>query len=425
MQSFVFNIVRIIIMNLCFSCLVNASELQNVTAEKIIKENSSTETKMLVNFLIKQFEGKKVNQLQIEKLWNDSDLKFKYMMARFQIIDQKVYADSFNVSHYYFPVLLKYFQKLVQKYKIANIDFIIYLREEIPIQEESSKYTMNVPAFIMFQNRDCIYEMDKIIFPDGFFLKENNNYSWTKILDKVDKASQLNVWENKIEKLFWRGITTGDFLTYSIKNFDKLPRLTVVILSKLYPELIDAKFSFLEMKDYYRKDGKSLRKILELLFPEGFFHLEQGKQIGYKYLLSIDGNAATGTRVPWIMNSNSLLVKQRSHKIQWFYPALKEYVHYVPLEHRLTDAFEQLEWMKNNDNKIKKIAYNARNFVQNNLTAEHIENHVVLLLNEYHKIQQDEITTPTLPSAEESISISSVMIGLFYRAKNYLYYLCQ
>jgi hypothetical protein len=42
----------------------------------------------------------------------------------------------------------------------------------------------------------------------------------------------------------------------------------------------------------------------------------------YKYLISLDGNGAPWLRVPWILLSNSVLIKQDSENIQWFYPGL-------------------------------------------------------------------------------------------------------
>ena len=39
----------------------------------------------------------------------------------------------------------------------------------------------------------------------------------------------------------------------------------------------------------------------------------------YKYLLSVDGFTAVWGRVPWIMFSNSVLVKAETGKVEWFY----------------------------------------------------------------------------------------------------------
>ena len=134
----------------------------------------------------------------------------------------------------------------------------------------------------------------------------------------------------------------------------------------------------------------------------------------------MDGNSATGTRVPWIMFSNSILVKQETHKTEWFYFALKPYIHYIPMNESLTDIFSQFNWLKNNDIKLKKISETAHNFVENNLMPEHIDSHVAIILNEYSKIQQDKAILITLPEAGDMISINNAAVMLLERNKNAL-----
>ena len=404
------------------SNIATADNLKLVKAEDFIKASPSYERKSIVDFLVKQFDSKKeigVTQAMLDKLWANKKLRETYMMARFQIIDQKVYAQSFYLGHYYFPILVKYFEKLAQNYKIPDVDFIIYLREEIPMKEALGKQTLGIPAFIMFHDLNSSYEMDKLLFPDAFFMKDNRNGSYSKLIKKIEIANMNNPWSNKLNKIFWRGTTTGDFYNYTVKNFDKLPRLTVSVLSKLYPDLIDAAFSYYSPQISWEHHGQNLMEFSQLLFGKASKAKEED-HLRYKYLLSLDGNAATGTRVPWIMFSNSVLVKQESQKIQWFYSALKPYVHYVPINHRLTDIFEQIEWMKNHDQELQKISANAQNFVQNNLRPEHIDSHIIILLNEYVKIQRDQKIIPTLTKAEDVISISSVAGMFLYRFKRYL-----
>ncbi|MEK6733898.1 MAG: glycosyl transferase family 90 [Pseudomonadota bacterium] len=407
---------RIISIIILFFNVAFASELITIDAEKYIKQNPSLERKELVNFLNNQFNGKTVNQKQLDNLWENTKLRETYMMSRFQIVNQKVYADSYYIAHYYFPTLLQYFQDLSKKYKIPDVDFIIYLREEIPMSEELGKETMNIPAFMMFQDKTSIYETDKLLFPDAFFIKENWESKWRNILNRIKKANTQHPWEQKIEKIFWRGMTTGDFHDYTIANFNKLPRLTASVLSKLYPNLIDSEFT------YYSPQvtGEDLMKFFKSLFGKDKIKVSEENHLKYKYLLSLDGNAATGTRIPWIMYSNSVLVKQESQKIQWYYTALKPYVNYVPLKHDLTDIFEQINWMKSHDDEVHKIALNAHEFVANNLMPDDIDKQIVILLKNFAKIQENKQISATLVPAEDIISVSSVINMYLFRIKRYI-----
>ena len=200
------------------------------------------------------------------------------------------------------------------------------------------------PAFMMSKNITSVYEKDKLLLPDVHILMHN----WAGLMERINKSKTDYTWDTKVNKIFWRGATTGsnDVNFYNIKNIDKLNRLKLTILSKLYPELLDARLNrFTELsKD---QEGYNLKWIIEKLFGEDDFTVKEEDHLKYKYLVAIDGNTCPWMRVPWIMLSNSVLLKQETNNIQWFYKAIKPYVNYVPVKEDLTNIFDQLEWMKN------------------------------------------------------------------------------
>ena len=73
-------------------------------------------------------------------------------------------------------------------------------------------------------------------------------------------------------------------------------------------------------------------------------HTELEDHFKYKYLLSIDGWTAAWGRLPWILNSNSLLVKHNSTKVQWFYGEMIENYHYMSLNDFNESLVEFYEW---------------------------------------------------------------------------------
>ena len=198
---------------------------------------------------------------------------------------------------------------------------------------------------------------------------------------------------------------------------DKLPRLTLFFLSKFFPDLIDANFTYFMDSSFYKK-GKDLKEILTLLDPQKKNKIKEIDHLKYKYLIAIDGNTCPWVRVAWIMHSNSVLVKQKTSKIQWFYPALAEYYNYVPVKENLSDIFKQLEWMKENDNKLKIISENATNFIENNLLPEDIDKQMVIILNEYAKIQIDKELKVTLQEADKVFSLPNLLISLYNRIED-------
>jgi hypothetical protein len=70
------------------------------------------------------------------------------------------------------------------------------------------------------------------------------------------------------------------------------------------------------------------------------------EHIKYKYLISIDGWTAAWMRVPWIMASNSVLLKQDSNRVEWFYHAMKPHVHFYPVHANLSDLLEAVAYLE-------------------------------------------------------------------------------
>jgi hypothetical protein len=311
-------VIRLLLIFIFSNLFANAEELKIVTYEEFYNNNPSEDRKIILDFITGQFEDKKINgvtQSQLEQVWNNLDARNSLHMARFQIINQQLYADSEGIYRPYFLNLFEYFKKFVKKYKVSDVDFIIYARDEIPPNNLIDEKVFNIPAFMMFKNLDSIHESNTLIMPDSLFLKP----SWGELIQKIEEANKIYDWNSKTEQLFWRGSTTGGEATYqyNIQNFDKFARLKFVILSKLYPEEINA--CFINPNFSSDKSGDNLKKILEILFGKENTPVKETEHLKYKYLVSLDGNSATGTRVPWIMLSNSILVKQDSRKIEWFY----------------------------------------------------------------------------------------------------------
>ena len=409
-----YNIKRV----LFYSCILlhfNAytAELKIITPESFLLENPSSERVKIVDEITHQFNGKSVTKKELDFLWNNIETREIYHLSRFQIIDQKLYAATYNITNLYFLKMLDYLNNLFKNYKIQNIDFILHTMDEVNIYSEIDKKNLSIPIFMMSKDLNSPYEKNKLLLPDAHILKNN----WAQLLDTINKANLENPWDKKLNKIFWRGQSTGStfIFPYNITNIDKLARLKLVMLSKLYPDLIDAKITkYAEFSD--DEDGKNLQIILDILFGENNSPVKEKDHLIYKYLIAIDGTTCPWVRVPWIMASNSVLLKQETDKVQWFYSALQPYLNYVPINEDLTDIFEKVDWIKNNDKEVKQISLNAQHFIKNELMPEHVDKHMVIILNEYHKIQKDKNIVATLPPYEQyssSLFFAKELFSLF------------
>lgn len=91
----------------------------------------------------------------------------------------------------------------------------------------------------------------------------------------------------------------------------------------------------------------------------------------YKYQVNIDGTVAA-YRFPFLLGGDSLVFKQDSPYYEHFYSKLTPYKHYVPIKRDLSDLIEKILWAKENEDTVKEIIANAREFVEHNLLPQHI-----------------------------------------------------
>ncbi len=341
---------------------------------------------------------------QIEDLYNlPTDLKKHFAVCRVQVIDGKVYADhDAEPEVNYCKKLVAGLYRSMKKHKINNIDFILLAADVFPsVNEEVDLMVINTPFFLMSKDLASPIEKNALLLPDAFLLE---NKKWPGVFEKIQKASKNYSWDEKIPKVFWRGTTTGGDVdhgfVYKLDNYDRLPRLSLVMMSKSFPNLIDAKFTRL-VQFSEEESSKDLHMVLSTLFPEGPKWVVEEDHLAYKYLISIDGNTCAWLRVPWILLSNSVLLKQESQKIEMFYAGLKPYVHYVPVSEDISDVFEKLRWLHHHDAEAKIISENATSFIQTSLTQDKIDEYLAITLNEYHKLQKFEVKKPTMPLVTE------------------------
>lgn len=92
--------------------------------------------------------------------------------------------------------------------------------------------------------------------------------------------------------------------------------------------------------------------------------------IQYKYLISVDGNTAAWQRVPWILQSGSVLLLVDTDIEEWFYHDLQPWVHYVPIKADFSDLELKVRWLRENDEEAKKIVNRASVFARYHFSKE-------------------------------------------------------
>lgn len=193
-----------------------------------------------------------------------------------------------------------------------------------------------------------------------------------------DESNDYN-WEEKKQKLYWRGSTTGGFsrdggwrrqhrqlFVEKINALDKAKVMKNISASEAaewkleevprtdYKHLFDVKFAYVGQCD--PGDCDAQREYFEIVKPD-----KQHDAWQYKYLLDIDGNAFSG-RFYAFLKSMSLVYKMAVFR-EWHEEWLKPWIHYVPLSLKGEDYVESVRYFNDEEDgrvQATKLAIQGR-----------------------------------------------------------------
>ena len=201
----------------------------------------------------------------------------------------------------------------------------------------------------------------------------NFDRHWKKYYNKPKDIK----FDSKLNKVFWRGTTTGCSNSPKAKiwNPRKVNRFDFVKKWFNKNRDIDIGFSFIHrhwLKESYQKYVKGKVTI--------------GHFLKYKYIISLEGNDKD-SGLQWKLNSNSLVLMAKPRVTTWLMETtLIPNYHYLLLKDDFSDLEEKMKWCNSNQNECKKIIKNANNFMKqfsNNEKEKKLEQDVI---NKYFDI---------------------------------------
>ena len=120
---------------------------------------------------------------------------------------------------------------------------------------------------------------------------------------------------------------------------------------------------------------------------------EQVKQ--YKYIINADGHCAA-LRMRQLLASDSAVFWVETNQIEWFYPLLQPYVHYIPVrfleyepEDPLRDIVNKVQWAEQHPEKIEAIVRNANRFAVTHLSDHALTCYSLQMFEEYAQLFND------------------------------------
>ena len=179
-------------------------------------------------------------------------------------------------------------------------------------------------------------------------------------------------FENKKPVVIWRGGPSGTGFKNEYESYLQKPSRENML--KIWYKTIDdidvgliPKWNYKDFEQYLESE-----MTLEDL-------------IGYKYLLSIEGNDVA-TNLKWALASNSVVIMPRPYVESWFTESLLEpWVHYVPIRDDFSNLHDIKIWCDNNTDLCKEIIHNANIYTEQFINEDRERYLFKYVLEQYFK----------------------------------------
>ncbi|KAK7063637.1 CAP10 domain-containing protein [Favolaschia claudopus] len=216
----------------------------------------------------------------------------------------------------------------------------------------STEFTTDLsPIMSMTKISPCFSD---ILVPSEFYYTD----SWWS--PKYGYPNNIT-WDDKQEKLYWRGMTSGGRVYGD--NYHAFPRLRLIEIARKHHDLMDVKLSGFHWDLCGDKcDGNKIihdYDIAKVSSPR-----EEGYK--YKYVFDVDGNSFSG-RYLGLLKSGSLVFKSTVFA-EYFNDWLVPFEHYIPILPDLSDLVEKLEWAVEHDDEAHAIQQAGQALIERVLT---------------------------------------------------------
>ncbi len=270
-------------------------------------------------------------------------------------------------------VLLNVLEDMCARRLLPDVDFVLSCQDR---PEKTGRMKAKpYPIFAFAKDTTDAFEKGLILIPDF----ENIVMAYQKMPDLYNKAKILELFHVEQLPILFRG---GDS---DVTGF----RHRVVEYGR-EKDFIDA-----EIVTHNTNRVKSM---------------SISDQAKYTYNLSIDGVTATWTRVVWLLATNTLMIKHKSPRDQWFYKGIRPGVHYVEVGDDVQELDRIYHALEADKARVTKMIRSGQDFYRDNLQMPGIYGYMYVLLQAYHRKQYR-------PGKPIILTQKDVHYGLWKRSK--------
>ena len=256
-------------------------------------------------------------------------------------------------------------------------DRVIYVYNFIKQTCDFSNRTLNVICKIGLHdmyNKERGYDKDLGIM--AFSKDKETNYTLIPdIYAILQYYNTLNIKDNisfnfKVNKAVFIGCTTGNenpVLNERLLLCDRINKIKNNIFIDAYISNV-CQMSINDVNKVFPNYKEYLYKFVD------FRNLHV-----YKFIISIDGNATSWDRIPRTLISNSICLKKKSSKVNWYYDFMLPDVHYIEFD-KEEDLIPIIKKYSSPEEKItcNKIIENSHKFVNDYLI---LKSHLIYMEN--------------------------------------------
>jgi len=366
------------------SRLVKTAKEVNMPAANVVAQPRNTWSKLSGDMDMKEFKTTRFNIFAHQPTWTHSRMSCPPDSPA-RVLEDGPKADNYS------------------SYAVGELGFVVNQTAfsdicQSPSFSETFGFFDRPNAFNIVHDLFPIFSQSKIssysdiLYPSPWYWAEKVPY---------DEKADMD-WTKKLDRIYWRGSTTGGFsrdggwrrqhrqrFVQKINGVDQAKILinrgedtnedwqVKEVPRGEFKELFDIYFSHVGQCDPGDCDGQK----------EFFDIKDEVKQQDawqYKYLLDIDGNAFSG-RFYAFLKSRSLIYKMAVFR-EWHEEWLKPWVHYIPLSLRGDEWIEAVRWFAGEitgKKEAERIALQGREWAGKALRNEDLEVWFFRLLLEY------------------------------------------
>nr|CAD7598486.1 unnamed protein product [Timema genevievae] len=287
---------------------------------------------------------------------------------KYQIVNHRLYRDKecmfparcAGVEHFLLALLPK----------LPDTEFVLNPRD----WPQVARHSKLLPIFSFSKTKDYL----DIMYPAWSFweggpaikLYPRGIGRWDLHRESLSKEASKWPWERKITKAFFRGSRTSG------------ERDALVRLSREENHLVDAHYT---KNQAWKSEADTLGAP-----PAEEVSLEH--HCKYRYLFNYRGVAAS-FRLKHLFLCGSLVFHVGDEWLEFFYPMLRPWVHYVPVKSSITshELRELLQFATDYDSEMKDIATRGQHVIHNHLRLDDVMCYWRVLLETYTRLLKYQV----------------------------------